>query len=144
MKTVAELMALVDELIAAAKKLQRAADEGSDAEYEAADIAVDRARADVNDALINAAPQGAPQGAQEWQPIETAPKVGRTEGRPWDESERVVVQVSHHGEVYAAFGKYTHSRASGYEWNIEGHGGDWSNRVIGWMPLPAAPQGAPK
>ena len=140
MKTVDKLMALVDELIAAAKKLQRAADEGPDAEYEAADIAVDRARADVNDALINAALQG----AQEWQPIETAPKVGHTADRPWDESERVVVQISHHREVYAAFGKYTHSRASGYEWSIEGHGGDWSNRVIGWMPLPEAPQGAPK
>lgn len=59
MAKVDEIMALVDELVAAVKKLQRATDEGSGAEYEAADIAADRARADVNDALLNALPDNA-------------------------------------------------------------------------------------
>ena len=79
------------------------------------------------------------QAEQAWQPIETAPKVKRT-NKPWDESDRVVVRVEYGGEVYAAFARYTNSLATGYEWNIEGHGGDWSNRVTGWFPLPTPPE----
>jgi hypothetical protein len=70
-----------------------------------------------------------------WQPIKTPPKVKRT-NKPWDESDRVVVRIEHAGEVYAAFGRYTHSHACGYEWHVEGHGGDWHGRVKGWVPLP--------
>ena len=56
MSKVDEIMALVDELVEAVKKLQHATDEGSHSDYEAADIAADRARADVNDVLIRALP----------------------------------------------------------------------------------------
>ena len=71
----------------------------------------------------------------EWLPIETTPKVKRTD-KPWDESDRLLVLIRHYEEEYEAFARYIHSHATGHEWLIEGHGGDWSNRVIGWSPLP--------
>lgn len=47
-----EIMGLVDALIVAVKRLHYAEESGSDADYECADINVDRARADVSDALL--------------------------------------------------------------------------------------------
>lgn len=85
-----------------------------------------------------AQPASEPAAVSGWLPIESAPKVKRT-NKPWDESDRVVVRIEHNRDVYAAFGRYIHSHATGYEWLVEGHGGDWSNRVTGWLPLPVAP-----
>ena len=54
-----EIMGLVDALVAAVKKQHIVEEYGSDAEYESADIAVDRARADVKNALHSALPDNA-------------------------------------------------------------------------------------
>lgn len=71
----------------------------------------------------------------EWNDITNPPKIQNT-NKPWNESKRVVVLMKHHGNIYEAFARYTHSEVTGYEWMIEGHGGNWSDRVIGWLPLP--------
>ena len=52
MTKVDEIMRLVDALIEAIHEVNCALKTGTDAEYEAAEIAVDRARADIKDALI--------------------------------------------------------------------------------------------
>ena len=72
---------------------------------------------------------------RQWLSPNQPPPVKRT-NRTWDESDRVIVRIKH-GEEYAAFARYIHSTHSGYEWNIEGHSGDWHDRVIGWAPLPS-------
>jgi hypothetical protein len=74
----------------------------------------------------------------QWVPVaQSLPEATKRSRGGWMESARVIVKIKNKDDTpYAAFAVRTASEAIPHDWCVEGHNGNWNERVVAWCEIP--------